>query len=142
MLEVTVAPKGAPHIHTITARHHTFETDVDSSYNGADTAAGPHEVFLGGLGACTAITMAHYAASKGWAVTFKVKVTEDKIDDPDDTSTGKKKQIPHIVELVTIEGDLTDEQLEKLRSIGKKCPVYLVLTGKKVVDLKVERASA
>ena len=86
--------------------------------------------------------MAMYAARKGWNVTFEVtEVTEGKIDDPDDTSEGAKKQIPHIVEAITIKGDVTDEQIEDLHRIGKKCPVYLLMTGKKVIETRIKRAA-
>lgn len=141
-MKVTVTPGSAPHAYTVTARQHTFSLDIEPKLKGGDTAANPHEGVLGSLGACTAITMALYAAQKGWNVSFEVtEVTEDKIDDPDDTSEGTKKQIPHIVERVTIKGAVTDEQLTRLKEIGKRCPVYLLMLSKKVIDLELVRAA-
>lgn len=140
-MKITLTPKGAPHGWDVKARQHTMTLDIEASLKGGDTALTPHEAVLGALGGCTVITMALYAAKKGWNVTFELtEVTEDKVDDPDDTGE-TKKQIARIVEEITVKGDLTDEQLGDLVKIGKKCPVYLLMTGKKIIETKVKRAS-
>ena len=142
-MKVTITPGSAPHAYTVTARQHSFSLDIEPKLKGGDTAANPHEGVLGSLGACTAITMALYAAQKGWNVSFEVtEVTESKIDDPNDTSEGAKKQIPHIVEKVTVKGDVDDQKLAKLKEIGKKCPVYLLMLNPKVIDLELVRAAS
>jgi putative redox protein len=140
MLKVSITSKGANYAYKVDARQHSFDIDAETTHKGGDTAINPHEAALGGLGGCTVMTMAMYAAQKGWSVTFELtEVTEDKIDDPADTSEGTKKKIPHIVERITVKG-ATDEQLAKLKDIGKRCPVYLLMINPKVIDLEVEHA--
>jgi putative redox protein len=142
MSKVTLTPTGVAHGYTITGRKHSFTVDVDTSLKGGDTAVSPHEAALGALAGCTVITMALYAARKGWPISFEItEVVEDKVDDPDDTSTGAKAQIPRIKETITIKGDITDGDLAKLLEIGKKCPVYLLMTGKKVIETELVRAA-
>jgi putative redox protein len=130
---ITSVP-GVLYRHELFARSHTIVSDVDTTLKGGDAGPTPHELFLMSLGTCTAMTMEMYAALKSLPVTkIKVTVTETTIADPDDST----KQIPHIVEDIQVEGSLTDKQIASLKAVGEKCPVYKLVTGKKVVETKV-----
>lgn len=122
---------GQAYKHRLTARQHEFFTDAPQASKGGDQAASPHEIFLLGLGGCVAMTVEMYAQRKGWDITaVKVTITEDSVDDPD--APGSK--IPRIVEDLEIEGKLSADQLDKLKTIAKSCPVYKLFVGKKQVD--------
>jgi putative redox protein len=142
-MKVTVSPTGAPYAYEVKARHHTLSLDVAKPQKGGDTAANPHEAALGALGACTAITLALYIDTKKWPVSnIQVTVDEDTIDDPNDTSAGTKRRIPHIVETITFEGDLTDEQLAKLKEYTEKCPVFKLMRDDKVMETVLKPVKA
>lgn len=136
-MKVTITSTGVPYRHELTVRGHTLVSDVGVDLNGADAGASPHELLLFALGACGAMTMKMVAErSKIPLRTVTCTVTETTIADPDDAT----KQIPHILEEYEVEGDnLTDAQLASLERAAKRCPVYKVVTGKKVVDAKVTR---
>jgi putative redox protein len=132
VIKVTITSQpNAPYAHELTARSHTIVSDVAADLAGADTGPTPHELLLLSLGTCGAMTIEMYAKRQGIPLTsVTVTVTEGKIADPDDAT----RQIPHIVETFELGGNLTQAQIDSLGRFAKNCPVYKVLTGKKVVD--------
>ena len=127
------------YLHQLTARSHELFADATKNNKGLDQAATPHELFLLGLAACTAMTVEMFAASKGWPLkAVSVTVCETSVVDPDEAG----KQIPHIGETLEIEGELSAEQLSKLQDIAKRCPVYKLFVGKKVVDCRLKQLSS
>ena len=135
MVKVTITSvPGVSYRHELSARSHTLVSDVDSTLKGGDTGPTPHELFLMSLGTCAAMTMEMHAALKSMPVTkVRVTVTETTIVDPDDSS----KKIPHILEDIEFEGPLTQTDLDKLKTFAKNCPVYKLVTGKKVIETNV-----
>lgn len=132
MQKVTITKTaGQPYQHLVAAGKHQVTTDTPTALKGGDTGMTPHELFLGGLGACAAMTVEMFAERKGWALTrVVVTVVEDTVDDPD--AQGSK--IPRITETIELEGNLTADQVDKLKEIAAKCPVYKLFVGKKQVD--------
>jgi putative redox protein len=79
---------------------------------------------LSGLGACTSMTLRLYIEHKGWKIgTIGVALRIDPIN-KDDPKAGKR-----IERMITVAGDLTAEQREKLLEIADKCPVHRTLSG-------------
>jgi putative redox protein len=132
VIKVTITSRpNAPYAHDLTARTHTIVSDVAADLAGGDTGPTPHEMLLMSVGTCGAMTIEMFAKRQGIPLTsVTVTVTEGTIADPDDAT----KQIPHIVETFELEGNLTQAQIDSLERVAKKCPVYKVLVGKKVVD--------
>lgn len=98
---------------------HQFFADEPVETGGADTAPAPDELLEAALASCSAITMKMYAERKGWALkTAEVSVTLEK-------ANGKTTLNRNIV----LDGDLTDEQKERLVQIAKHCPVSKTLSG-------------
>lgn len=143
---------GKPFQFVMSARQHTAVTDAPVASGGSDTAMTPHEYFLQGLAGCIGMTIWMYAVRKKIPLDgVAVSVTEGRIDDPDaaddsdkgekgdsgDTVATVKKKIPHLPVTIELEGPLTDEQVEALRTVAGNCPVYRLLTGKKLVEKTV-----
>lgn len=96
---------------------HQVLTDVPEKLGGEDTAPGPHDYVVTALAACTAITMQMYANRKGiplMSSNIKVEITEE----------GAKNAIKREIAL---EGDLTEEQRQRLLEIAEKCPLHQFL---------------
>jgi putative redox protein len=106
----------------IFARQHIVIGDEPLSIGGEDLGMMPFELLLGSLGECTAITLRMYAARKAWDVkNISVKLTLREISTEDKTS--------YIKRTLSFEGDLTEEQKNRMLQIANACPVHKLLTN-------------
>lgn len=107
-------------------RTHKLTVDEPVSAGGADLGASPWEHVLTGMGACTAITLRLYAQRKGWSLG-EVSVHLER-------NGGPTEVVPIEID-VSMTGDLTDEQIERLRVIAGHCPVVKgVTSGLEVIE--------
>lgn len=117
----------------ITAGKQTLLADEPVSLGGTETGMSPYELLLSSLGACTAMTLKMYIDRKQLPVeAIDVHLTFERIK-PEDCEgctpeeIDGKEQIHHISRLITITGDLTEEQRERLQFIATRCPVHVTL---------------
>lgn len=132
---VVVSSKpGHTYQQVIQAGTHKVVSDVSITVGGSDQGPTPHELFLGALGACTAMTMEMVASRKGWDLQ-KVSVTifENRVEDPGEPG----KTIPRITEQILVEGNLSQTELTQLEAIAAKCPVYRLFMSPKQVITKL-----
>ncbi len=102
------------------ARQHEVLADEPEEVGGKDQGLTPYELILGGLGACTSVTLKMYAQRKGWVV--------EDIDVKLEMSVEKDKT-PVITRRIKVKGDLTSEQCDRLLQIANKCPVHKLLAN-------------
>lgn len=100
----------------------SWRADEPVEDGGANTGPAPHRLLLSALGACTAITMQMYAARKQWPLRHVEVALQFN---PDGTPASGND----ITRVITLEGELDDEQRERLLQIANKCPIHKVLTG-------------
>ena len=115
----------------IAAGRHRFAADEPADHGGDDSGPTPYDLLLGGLGACTAMTLRMYAEGKGWPLDqVEVRLTHAKLHARDcaDCET-REGRIDRIDRRLTLQGPLAAEQREKLLEIADKCPVHKTLTG-------------
>lgn len=107
------------------ARRHEVLADEPTSLGGNDQGLTPYELILGGLGACTSITLKMYAQRKGW-----------KLDDVDVKleMTVTRDQVPVITRKIKVRGELTPEQCDRLLYIANVCPVHKLLSNPIQID--------
>jgi uncharacterized OsmC-like protein len=129
------------HRYTVLANdeRHAFIADESASDGGDDLGPGPHELMLASLGACTAITLRMYAERKQWPLyEVSVHLTHDKVDasicadcTPEElASIDGEGRIDLIQSNISVRGDLTAGQMQRLLEIAERCPVHRLLAGR------------
>ena len=119
----------------ISARGHTLLAD-EPGPEGQDRGPNPYELLLGALGACTAMTLQLYAERKKWPLTgVRVSLHHDRMhaEDCRDCETAHGL-LDHVRKEVTLEGDLDQEQRQRLLEIAERCPVQRTLSSEMVID--------
>ena len=127
MRTVTVATAEGKFKQTVSVGGHAFSADEGVELGGGDAGPAPHELILAGLGACTSMTLGMYAARKGWPLRA-VRVSLSGEHDSDGFVISRS---------IVVDGDLTDEQRQRLLEIAEKCPVHKTLTGTIAVRSKL-----
>ncbi|MDV6013601.1 bifunctional alpha/beta hydrolase/OsmC family protein [Haloechinothrix sp. LS1_15] len=133
---VRVAESGAgPYAQRVTVGTHVLAAD-EPRPTGNDTGPSPYDLLLAGLGACTAMTLRMYADRKEWALQHvAVSLRHSRIYARDcescETEQGKIDRIERSIE---IDGDLDEDQRQRLLAIADKCPVHRTLHSETVID--------
>jgi putative redox protein len=103
----------------LVATGHHFLADEPEDAGGANLGPAPGQLLQSSLAACTAITVRMYADRKQWAL--------EKIQVEVDTEKNEGKTI--FKRQVTLMGNLTEEQRQRLLQIANACPIHKVLTN-------------
>ena len=99
-------------------------------HGGDDEGPNPQELLAASLASCTAITLEMYARHKGWELgPVEVDVEYDAAE------RGAATRF-HIV--LRIPNTCTEEQVERIQAIARKCPVHRTLEGEVTFDDSVE----
>jgi putative redox protein len=107
--------------HRIQIRDHEIVVDEGSDNGGEDAGPNPHDLYDSALGACKALTVLWYAKRKGMAVdNIEVVVERD--------ASEEAKGVYRLKTLLSVTGDLTDEQRASLLNVAGKCPVHKLMT--------------
>lgn len=100
-------------------RDHEVFADEPIDVGGTNTAVKPSELILSGLASCKLITMRMYANRKGWDLQ-NAHIELSYIEKGDPTIVRKN---------ITFEGDLSEDQIKRLRVISGRCPVAKMLSN-------------
>lgn len=118
------------------AGRHGLVADEPASVGGRDFGPTPYDYLIAGLGACTAMTMKMYARRKQWVLTqAAVHLTHQKIHAEDCADCEQKTgRIDRVTRTIELEGELDQEQRQRLLEIADRCPVHRTLdTGINIV---------
>ncbi|NCF20463.1 MAG: alpha/beta fold hydrolase [Haliea sp.] len=124
------------HVHSDS---HYWLADEPQSVGGNNTGPDPYEHLLAALGACTSMTLRMYASRKSLALS-NVKVELKHARDYNKDCEGCDEQpgkIEVIDRMVTLEGELSDSERERLLEIADRCPVHRTLHSELLVNTRL-----
>jgi uncharacterized OsmC-like protein/alpha-beta hydrolase superfamily lysophospholipase len=115
---------------------HRFLADEPVDVGGLDSGPGPYDLVLAGLGACTSMTLRLYAERKTVPLDrVTVRLGHSRIHAADcENCETKEGMIDRIDRVITLAGDLSEEQRKRLLEIADKCPVHRTLTSE--IDIR------
>ena len=124
-------------------RNHQFTRDIHSDnhywlsdepldFGGDNLGPDPYEQLLASVGACTSMTIRMYANRKKLPLDdVSVTLSHSRSHSKDCQNCDNEK--PELLEIIsreiTLKGDLTDAQRQRLMEIADKCPVHKTLHG-------------
>lgn len=119
---------------SIQAGHHELIADEPPGI-GDDKGPTPHDILLAALGSCITMTLRMYADRKEWPLErAAVRLSRERIRVEGSAEDDRTRFVEHIDVRLMIEGDLDDDQVDRLLEIAERCPVHRTLTG----DIRIQ----
>lgn len=110
---------------------HYLLADEPGSVGGDDAGPAPFDFLMAGLGACTSMTIRMYADRKAWPLEHVgVALRFDRIE-------VEGRRIPRIELEITLIGELSAEQRQRLLEIADKCPTHRLLQEPLRIDSRL-----
>lgn len=111
---------------------HRLVADEPASMGGGDSGPAPFDFLLTALGACTSMTLRMYAERKGLMLRrVSVELQHEKVD-----IDGSRHD--RIERRITLEGDLSPAERQRLLEIAEKCPVHRALSQPLLIESRLE----
>ena len=111
----------------VRADKHLIIADEPLDVGGKDLGMNPNQFLLASLGTCTVMTLRMYADRKEWPVdSIKVDLTLDIVKN-------LNQQTSYIKRHIFIEGNINDEQKQRMLKIADSCPLHRILTNPIVI---------
>ena len=122
MAEVIVRENGqGRYQQEVIAGEHRLLADEPPSLGGSDAGPAPFDLLMAALGACTSITLRMYAERKGLALAgVSVQISHDRV-----AVDGASRE--RLQRRITLDGDLSPAERQRLLEIANKCPVHRAL---------------
>jgi|SRR5690606_7242078 len=102
--------------------------DEPRELGGSNKGFAPTQLLLSSIGSCKVITMKMYASRKNWDI--------NKIDIKLSLETKKSdlQQTTYISCNIFIDGDLQEDQKQRLYNIAEKCPIHKILQHPIIIE--------
>lgn len=111
---------------------HQWIADEPEKVGGSDVGPDPYQHLLAGLGACTVMTLRMYANLKKIPMENAVVTLSHSREHGEDCRSCDKEhpKVDVINRTIELQGNLSQEQIDKLLVIADKCPVHRTLHNK------------
>lgn len=113
----------------VSTEGHMGLVDEPVEIGGLDKGPTPYDLLCGALASCTSITLRLYANRKEWEVSrirVEVRYAKEYKADCENCDQSSPK-VDTFERMISIEGDLTDQQKERMLQIANNCPVHKTL---------------
>ena len=119
----------------VAAGNHSFVADEPVEAGGGDLGPDPYSLLLAALGACTSMTLQIYARHKGIPLEgVRVRLRHNRLHATDCSECESTEgMVSRIERHISLTGQLTDAQKQRLMEIAARCPVNKTLTSEIVV---------
>jgi putative redox protein len=110
---------------------HVLLADEPADFGGSDTGPNPQEYLMAALGACASITTQMYAKRKQWNLqSVHIDVAYERVLAADNAVSGVAVGMSDQFEMeISLVGDLSEQQRNRLFEIANRCPVHRTLTS-------------
>ena len=128
----------------IAAGGHSLIADEPLDVPGASNLGmTPYDLLLAALGACTSMTLRMYANRKQLNVkNINVELAHDRIHARDcENCEDQPFKVDRIRRRITLDGDLSKAERERLLEIADKCPVHRTLLNQKQIETTAAETS-
>lgn len=125
------------HVHS---DDHDWQADEPRSVGGNNTGPDPYEHLLASLGTCTAMTLRMYADRKSLPlddVRVELRHGREYFKDCESCAEETPRKIEVLEREVTLVGNLSNDQTQKLLEIADKCPVHRTLHSELHVNTRL-----
>ncbi len=136
---ITVEEKDRKFAQHVYSDSHHWLADEPVSVGGTNLGPDPYEHLLAALGTCTSMTLRMYANRKKLPLNkISVKLNHERcyVEDCENCDEAPR-QIDQLNREIILEGNLSDEQKNRLLEIADKCPVHKTLHGHPIVKTKL-----
>jgi putative redox protein len=126
----------------IDGRHKNLFADESPAVGGADKGPEPYELLLMALGSCTSITLRMYAQRHQWPLARVVVTLKHTRQYPPDSAhcETETRRIERIERTISLRGNLTKEQKQRLLDLADRCPVHQTLGSRVDVVTKLDES--
>ncbi len=134
--DVLVTELNHKFLRQVASDDHAWLADEPRRVGGSNLGPDPYEHLLAALGTCTSMTLRMYANRKQWPledVDVRLSHSRDHAADCEDCEDGTG-QVEVIKREISLHGDLSSEQRQRLLEIADRCPVHRTLRA----DLAIE----
>ena len=126
----------------VQAGPHTLLADEPKDVGGEGLGPDPYAFLAAALGTCTVMTLNMYARHKKLAVervSCRISHARTHEKDCEDCEKGDGK-IHQLTRLIEIEGELKDDQRQRMLEIANRCPVHKTLESKITIKSRLQDA--
>ena len=130
------------YLQNISVGSHRYHADEPFDAGGRDAGPDPYELLLAALGSCVSITLRMYADRKQWPLeAVRVELSWARVHMADCADCDNGFEMTDGIEMeLSLVGDLSESQRERLMNIANKCPVHRTLSSPiKVREREVHR---
>lgn len=123
------------------AGKHYFIADEPVSFGGNDYGPSPYDYVSAALASCTSMTIQMYARRKKWPLkNVETHVNHNKVHAEDcDNCERNTAKIDVFEREIVLNGNLDEEQQQKIIEIADKCPVHRTLSNKVQITTKLKK---